>query len=64
MKNKIFMVLASALLLVLLTITGCKKFTDVQPVSEYSVAQTFSSVTNAFAALMGAYGELQGDNGY
>lgn len=51
-------------LLAFMAFPGCKKFTDVQPVSEYSVAQAFSSVTNAFATLMGAYGELQGDNGY
>ena len=63
MKNKIYLIFASVAIL-LATFTGCKKFTDVQPISEYSIAQTFSSVTNAFAALMGAYGELQGDAGY
>ena len=55
---------AAMVLLVITTLNACKKYTDVQPVSEYSVEQTFSSVTNAFTALMGAYGELQGDNGY
>lgn len=65
MKNKIYQAFtATAVLLAMIAAGGCKKFTDLQPVSEYSVEQTFSSVTNAFAALMGAYGELQGDNGY
>lgn len=59
--NKLFAATALASVLVM---PGCKKFTEVEPISEYSVSQAFSSVTNAFAALMGAYGELQGDNGY
>lgn len=59
--NKLFAATALASVIVM---PGCKKFTEVEPISEYSVSQAFSSVTNAFAALMGAYGELQGDNGY
>lgn len=43
---------------------GCKKFTEVDPVSQYSVEQAFSDVSNATTALIGVYDELQGDNGY
>jgi starch-binding outer membrane protein, SusD/RagB family len=63
MKNKIKNIIIITTILAGV-LSGCKKFTDVEPLSEYSVTQTFSSVTNAHAALMGAYGELQGDAGY
>ena len=43
---------------------GCKKYTEVEPVSQYSIAQAFSDVSNATSAVIGAYDELQGDNGY
>ncbi|MEY3946509.1 MAG: hypothetical protein RJB03_1215 [Bacteroidota bacterium] len=43
---------------------GCKKYTDVAPVSQYSIADAFSDPSNAFNALIGVYDELQGDNGY
>jgi len=55
-------VIASVVVLALLT--GCKKYTEVEPVSQYSVEQTFSDPSNAFSALVGVYDELQGDNGY
>ncbi|RYY71525.1 MAG: RagB/SusD family nutrient uptake outer membrane protein [Chitinophagaceae bacterium] len=43
---------------------SCKKYTEVEPVSEYSISQVFSDVSNATNALIGVYDELQGDNGY
>ncbi len=51
-------------LVLLLTVAGCKKYTEVEPVSQYSVSQAFSDVSNANTALVGVYDELQGDNGY
>jgi len=48
----------------LLTAFGCKKYTEVQPVSQYSVSQVFSDVADATNAVIGVYDELQGDNGY
>ena len=65
MKNKIYQLLTgSIVLIVLLLSAGCKKYTEVQPVSQYSIAQAFSDVSNATTALVGVYDELQGDNGY
>ncbi|MDX2048823.1 MAG: RagB/SusD family nutrient uptake outer membrane protein [Chitinophagaceae bacterium] len=65
MKNKIYQSIASGIIaFILFAGNGCRKFTEVEPISEYSVPQTFSSVTNAYAALLGAYKELQGDAGY
>jgi len=48
----------------LLATTSCEKYTLVDPVSQYSVADAFSDPSNAFNALVGVYDELQGDNGY
>src|SRR6476661_2595259 len=64
MNMKHTMKLLSSLLLFTLVITGCKKYTDVEPVSLYTIPMTFSDVSNATSALIGVYDELQGDNGY
>lgn len=65
MKNKIYQSLTGVIMLmVLFTTVGCKKYTEVEPVSQYSVAQAFADVSNATTALVGVYDELQGDNGY
>ena len=65
MKNKIYQLSTVSLMLVALLLTaGCKKYTEVQPVSQYSIPQVYSDVANATTALVGVYDELQGDNGY
>ncbi|HET9277036.1 MAG TPA: RagB/SusD family nutrient uptake outer membrane protein [Flavitalea sp.] len=65
MKTKFINIIPSVLVtLVLLTIAGCKKYLDVQPVSQYDIPQVFSDVSNATTALVGVYDELQGDPGY
>lgn len=43
---------------------GCKKYTEVEPGSQYTIAASFSDVSNALSAVVGVYDELQGDNGY
>ena len=48
----------------ILILQSCKKYTDVAPVSQYSIPDAFSDPSNAFNALVGVYDELQGDNGY
>ncbi len=47
-----------------LTTLGCKKYMEVEPVSQFSIPQVFSDVSNATTAIIGVYDELQGDNGY
>ena len=64
MKNKIYQSLTGVLALIALFTVGCKKYTEVEPVSQYSIPQAFSDVSNATNALIGVYDELQGDNGY
>ena len=48
----------------ILGVAGCKKYLEVEPVSQYNVQQAFSDVSNATTAVLGVYDELQGDNGY
>src|SRR5215510_10695896 len=65
MKNKFFQIITGAVtLMALLSAVGCKKYTEVKPVSQYSIAQAFSDVSNATNAVIGVYDELQGDAGY
>jgi hypothetical protein len=65
MNYSIFKSIISPIIIVVLcSVAGCKKYTEVEPVSQYSIPQTFSDVSNAASALVGAYDELQGDNGY
>ncbi|MES2881118.1 MAG: RagB/SusD family nutrient uptake outer membrane protein, partial [Bacteroidota bacterium] len=65
MKNKFQKYFAAtAIITSLMSIVGCKKYTEVEPVSLYTIPQAFSDVSNATLALIGVYDELQGDNGY
>ena len=64
MKYQISKLFATALIVMLLVFSGCKKFVMVEPVSDYSVNTAFNSVANATTAVIGAYDELQGDAGY
>ncbi|HRG93566.1 MAG TPA: RagB/SusD family nutrient uptake outer membrane protein, partial [Chitinophagaceae bacterium] len=65
MKNKMIQSIAAATILAtVITAAGCKKYTEVEAVSQYSVPQAFSDVSNALTAVVGVYDELQGDNGY
>ena len=64
MKNKFSQIIFYPVLIAVIIIAGCKKYTEVDPVSQYSIPQAFSDVSNATSALIGVYDELQGDNGY
>ena len=65
MKNKIYQSLTvSVMLVALLATVGCKKYTEVKPVSNYTVPEAFSDVPNAYNAVIGVYDELQGDAGW
>jgi hypothetical protein len=59
---KNFVILLSCFLLIVMV--GCKKYLEVEPVSQYNISQVFTDVTNATTAVIGIYDELQGDNGY
>lgn len=45
-------------------VVSCKKFAQVEPLSQMSINDVFANVPNATQALMGVYDELSGDNGY
>jgi len=67
MKNKFinpFVKIAAFSFLIAGITGGCKKFIEVEPVSQFSIPQVFSDVTNATTAVIGVYDELMGDNNY
>jgi hypothetical protein len=55
---------AAIILIIISFTTGCKKYTEVEPRSGYTVPEVFSDVPNATMGVIGVYDELQGDNGY
>lgn len=58
-------IITAAIILILLSIaSGCKKYTEVEPESGYTIPDVFADVPNATMAVVGVYDELQGDNGY
>lgn len=65
MKNKFYHSIAAAVtMFALFTVAGCKKYTEVSPASQYTIAEAFGNISNATTALVGVYDEMQGDNGY
>lgn len=52
------------ILFVMLSITSCKDYLQVEPQSQISIAQAYSSVADATNSVIGVYDELMGDNGY
>lgn len=49
---------------ILLLVAACKKYLEPAPVSSFSPDYVFSNVPNAQKAVLGAYQDLAGDNGY
>lgn len=65
MKIKIFSKALSAIVFIIIfSNVGCRKYMEVEPVSQIGIGEAFSSVSNAFNSIIGVYDELQGDNGY
>jgi len=65
MKNRFLKTLSVPVMIItLLFAVSCKKYTEVDPVSQYSIPQAFADVSNAFNAVIGVYDELMGDNTY
>lgn len=65
MKIKIFSKALSAIVFIIMfSNVGCRKYMEVEPVSQIGIGEAFSSVSNAFNSVIGVYDELQGDNGY
>ena len=62
-KNYInrFTILVAALTL---TVSGCKKFLDQQPITEVSAEMAFKDVESAYKSLLGVYSRLGGQEGY
>lgn len=65
MKKSIIYFLSGGLMLAALGgLTSCKNWLDVNPVSSFGPDAVFGSVANAQKAVLGAYQEMAGDQGY
>ena len=64
-KINLYQYLAGAALFMTITVLySCKKYTEVEPESGYTIPEVFTDVPNATMGVIGVYDELQGDNGY
>ncbi len=66
MKNKLFYYTFFSILIVTagLQFSSCKKYLDLDPVSSFGPETVFGTVENAQKAVLGAYQEMTGDQGY
>jgi hypothetical protein len=66
MKIKSFYYLLVAFVIFTLgvTVSSCKKYLDLQPISSFGPETVFGTVANAQKAVLGAYQEMTGDQGY
>jgi len=65
MKNTILnKLIVAAVLVALFSFASCKKYTEVEPVSNFSLEKAFSDPGNALLAVIGVYDEMSGDNGF
>jgi len=55
---------AAAFSVLAITLGSCKHYLDLNPVSSFGPDAVFGTVANAQKAVLGAYQELAGDNGY
>lgn len=63
-KSIPYIFISAALAVVALEITSCKNWLTVNPVSSFGPDAVFGTVANAQKAVLGAYQELAGDQGY
>jgi len=64
MNKKFFKLSIVATALVLLVISGCKKYLDQTPITEVDASVVFSDVNSTYKALAGVYSRLVGDQGF
>lgn len=64
-KKKLYTILTVAAgVCIVFAINSCKKYLEPQAVSSFSSGYVFSNVQNATKAVLGAYQDMEGDNGY
>src|ERR1700712_5310474 len=64
MNKKFFKISIVAAALVLLAISGCKKYLDQTPITEVDASVVFTDVNSTYKALAGVYSRLVGDQGF
>src|ERR1700754_1561168 len=62
--QKIYRKIGMLIPVILLLAVACKKYLEPAAVSSFSPDYVFSNVPNAQKAVLGAYQDLEGDNGY
>jgi hypothetical protein len=63
-KSLIHIFVAGVVVAAVFSLSSCKKYLTVNPVSSFGPDAVFGSVANAQKAVFGAYQELAGDQGY
>ena len=65
MKRSFHYITLAVIAFVIITLdNSCQKILDQTPKTSFSEQYVFSSVTDAYKVLLGAYSQLAGDNGY
>ncbi|OQP47385.1 carbohydrate-binding protein SusD [Niastella yeongjuensis] len=63
--TRLYQLMAVTTIVTIIAFTNsCKKYTEVEPESGYTVPEVFTDIPNATMAVIGIYDDLQGDNGY
>ena len=63
-KSFYYLLVAFVIFTVGVTVSSCKKYLDLQPISSFGPETVFGTVANAQKAVLGAYQEMTGDQGY
>ncbi len=65
MKNRfLIQLIVSATLFTIIAATSCKKYTEVEPVSNFDLKAAYSDPGNALLAVIGVYDEMAGESGF
>ncbi len=64
MKNLKKIFAASLICTILISLSSCKKYLTLTPVSSFGTDYVFSNTTNADLAVLGVYSNMGGDQGY
>ena len=63
-KSFSYPLIAITVFITVIQISSCKKYLDLKPISSFGPETVFGTVANAQKAVLGAYQEMTGDQGY
>ena len=64
LKSFSYSLIAISVLITGMQLSSCKKYLDLNPISSFGPETVFGTVANAQKAVLGAYQEMTGDQGY